>query len=72
MYFIFYFFCSSSDNTKRVSSTLTITEDSTTLKAPMDNGVTSDTSLSEDQIPLLTNSFSKDDTWVLNSNNLNR
>ncbi|ERL92207.1 hypothetical protein D910_09527 [Dendroctonus ponderosae] len=54
------------------AETVTITEDSSTLRAPLINGVTSDNSISEDQIPLLTNSFSKDDTWVLNSNNLNR
>lgn len=51
---------------------MTITEESSTLRAPLINGVTSDNGISEDQIPLLTNSFSKDDTWVLNSNHLNR
>ncbi|KAH1020290.1 hypothetical protein HUJ04_009979 [Dendroctonus ponderosae] len=44
------------------AETVTITEDSSTLRAPLINGVTSDNSISEDQIPLLTNAFSKDDT----------
>ncbi|CAG9768913.1 unnamed protein product [Ceutorhynchus assimilis] len=61
-----------SDNTKIASSAQTITEDSGTLKASLDNGIVTDSSLSEDRIPLLTRSFSKDDTWILNSNNLNR
>uniref|UniRef100_A0AAR5PIN1 LIM zinc-binding domain-containing protein n=1 Tax=Dendroctonus ponderosae TaxID=77166 RepID=A0AAR5PIN1_DENPD len=46
------------------AETVTITEDSSTLRAPLINGVTSDNSISEDQIPLLTNAFSKDDTYM--------
>ncbi|XP_050314657.1 ras association domain-containing protein 4 [Anthonomus grandis grandis] len=46
---------------------MTITEDSSTLKAPL-----IDSSLSEDQVPLLTNSLSKDDIWTSNSSSLNR
>lgn len=63
---------SPSEHTTNESSTMTITADTSTLKAPMTNGTMTDTSISEDKIPLLTSSFSKDDTWVINSNHLNR
>lgn len=63
---------SSSEHTNNESSTVTITANSSTLIAPITNGTMTDKSLSEDKIPLLTNSFSKDDTWVINSNHLNR
>lgn len=63
---------SPSEHTTNESSTMTITADTSTLKAPITNGTMTDTSISEDKIPLLTSSFSKDDTWVINSNHLNR
>ncbi|KAJ8962230.1 hypothetical protein NQ318_018202 [Aromia moschata] len=51
------------DNTQNI----TMTEDSSkTLHAPFTNGT------SEDKLPLLTSSISKDDTWTLTSNHLNR
>lgn len=44
-----------------------MTEDSSkTLVAPITNGT------SEDKLPLLTSSLSQDDSWLLNSNHLNR
>ncbi|KAJ8972188.1 hypothetical protein NQ314_000318 [Rhamnusium bicolor] len=51
--------------TGKINNT-TITEDSSnTLQALITNGT-------EDKLPLLTSSMSKDDSWVLNSNHLNR
>lgn len=45
----------------------TMTEDSSkTLVAPVTNGT------SEDKLPLLSSSMSQDDSWLLNSNHLNR
>lgn len=64
---------SSSENSKNDTSTVTMTEDTSTLKAPIiKDNISNNMNISEDKIPLLTNSFSKDDTWVLNSNHLNR
>ncbi|XP_076250349.1 ras association family member [Rhynchophorus ferrugineus] len=64
---------SSSEESKNGTKTVTITEDASTLKATIGCDNNKDGTLSEDKIPLLTNSFSsKEDTWVLNSNHLNR
>ncbi|KAL1509016.1 hypothetical protein ABEB36_003823 [Hypothenemus hampei] len=61
----------SSSETTQNSLSSTISKD-VTLKATIITNGTEQTSINEDQIPLLTNSFNKDDNWSLNSNNLNR
>ncbi|XP_018573460.1 uncharacterized protein LOC108912643 [Anoplophora glabripennis] len=61
---------SSGSKTESLSEKLkntTMTEDSSkTLVAPITNGT------SEDKLPLLASSISQDDSWLLNSNHLNR
>lgn len=65
-------FSLSESTNKLSSSTVTITEDSSTLKAPLDCSVTTDTSLTEDKIPLISCSNGTEETWTLMGNNLNR
>ncbi|XP_072397891.1 uncharacterized protein Rassf [Diabrotica undecimpunctata] len=70
----------SSNSTKTESVSQTISNDSTdvtirndttytdsTLKAPLTNGTNS-----QDKVPLLSPSLSKEDTWLMQSNHLNR